>query len=364
MMADQVAELEPKPTISGGRELASFRERKWREHLLQFSQVRNKVLVANPHVVAPFNLEEGKPSSLGIFVESAFERKPKNLPKDKYALEFWNQHQRSALLGRAIFADDEGRFWRDIDLKGVGFFTPQETRVTVETPGFNSGKHGKEWGLLNRDTALFDYQISEEFLNAGIRTSRVLAIIELEEIIAKARRLSRDQAIKSGIFEDDFWPVVEVRAFGTKARIGDLSKNTRGLPRLLLEDAKGLVAQELGMTEPPSTEAYLLWFAKTLGSNMGLMHRNKWYHGGLSTDHNITLDCRIVDLDSVGHLENDEKRENELSEAKYCLVRLAINASNLEKNNFKYDGDKANRFVEEFLESYKLAYSNKESAAA
>jgi hypothetical protein len=44
------------------------------------------------------------------------------------------------------------------------------------------------------------------------------------------------------------------------------------------------------------------WFAKTLGKNIGLMHSNGWAHGNpyiYSTPSNVTLDCRIVDLDTV-----------------------------------------------------------------
>jgi len=86
--------------------------------LLLFSQVKNTVLEVNPNVNLPFNLEKGKSSSLGLFAEAAFREKPGRLPKGKHALEVWpGVHRRSAILGRIIFNDTEGRFIGTLILK-------------------------------------------------------------------------------------------------------------------------------------------------------------------------------------------------------------------------------------------------------
>ena len=60
-----------------------------------------------------------------------------------------------------------------------------------------------------------------------------------------------------------------------------------------------MVAQELGRDPNEFNEwEYLRWFSRTLAENVARMHKAGFIHGYL-TGHNITLDCRIVDLDSV-----------------------------------------------------------------
>lgn len=64
-----------------------------------------------------------------------------------------------------------------------------------------------------------------------------------------------------------------------------------------------IVAQELGKDPAEfSKKEYLTWLAETLGINVARMHNSGWFHGYLTT-HNITLDGRITDLDSVGWLD-------------------------------------------------------------
>jgi len=309
----------PKQELPTGKakELSEFTQENWREHLLLFSQVKNKVIEVNPDVYTPLKLEEGKSSPLGLFAEAAFQEKPpQELPEGKQVLEFWPQHRRSALLGRVLFADREGRIYRDIDLKGVGYFTSgieieggkQKEITKIRKPGEKLSTGGR-FGLLDADIAAFDRQMSEEFLSAGIRTHRVLAIIELEEIILNGKKLSVEEARKANIIDEELNPVVEVRAFGIKTRVDDFTfgKKTSDLP--LIEDAKKLLSQELGRKETLSNEEYAEWFTKTLGKNAGLMHKNGWGHN-YSFSHNITLDCRIVDLDSVSELTEDNQRED------------------------------------------------------
>lgn len=78
---------------------------------------------------------------------------------------------------------------------------------------------------------------------------------------------------------------------------------------MIFEDAKKLVSQELGRENNPfSDQEYLDWFAETLGKNVGLMHKNGWFHSNLS-HHNITLDCRICDLDMVKDIKKEKERK-------------------------------------------------------
>ncbi len=340
-------EKEPKPELPSGeaRELAELTYEEWQEHLLLFSQVKNKVLKVNNDVCFPLKLEEGESSPLGLFAEAAFSEKPTELPKGKQALEVWPEHKRSAILGRVIFGDKEGRIYRDIDLKGIGhvgncYIGTRKRKATVSFPGIKWDNTGERYGLLDRDIALFDYQMSELFLQAGIRTHRVLAIIDLAELIIGGRKLSLREAVKEIIIDKDFHPVIEARAFGVKTRIEDIEdielcdKPSNEQKLLLFKDAKKMVGQELGRKEPFSDEEYLEWFAKTLGRNVGLMHKNGWVHNFLSR-HNITLDCRIVDLDSIESIESPTQGSaiNDISDAQEAMLSLAESIGLIEKKD-------------------------------
>lgn len=341
------------PTGEAGK-LAEAVSKSWNEHLLLYSQVKNKVLKVNSGFegTLPFKLEEGKPSPLGLFAEANFKEKPRELPEDKQALETWQRHQRSALLARVIIRDRDGRLYRDVDLKGGGYI---EYGKVVRIGGSYGGGKG---GLLDINSAFLDWQMSEKFLRVGIRTHRVLAVIDLKELIVEGKKVTVEKARKmGGIFsehEEKFQPVIAVRAFGTKTRIGDLygSSINKEEAKLLQEDAKKLVSQEIGLKKILSDDAYLEWFAKTLGHNLGLMHRKGWLHGYISK-HNITLDCRIVDLDSINNVtknkKDTEKRLKEIADARKVLTLLS--------NTFEESALRWPDYCNLFYQSYDAAFS-------
>lgn len=318
-MADvSVAE---KNLLSGeARKLAEVTAKNWREHLVLLSQVDNEVLEVNPYVSIPLKLEKGKSSPLGLFAQAMLENPV--LPQKGQVGEFWSGHGRSVILSRVIFNDDQGRLYRDIDLKGIGFIGQTPDILGRETKIYNVRKdeEGKHWGLLDRDVAFTDYDISEEFLAAGIRTDRVLAIIELKELIFNRKKFAVETFRRTGRIDEDFCPVVEVRGFGTKLRVADFDSKTLE-SRLAVEDAEKLVAEELGRENLTFGE-YVEWFHKTLAANVALMHKNGWLHRGLHP-HNVTLDCRIVDLDSVEQLTTEEQRLEDLERAVWTFFSLA-----------------------------------------
>lgn len=249
-----------------------------RRQLARFSAVDNVVLFVNPDMQNPFQLEEGQPSPLGVFAS----------PRGNRRFEYWPNHERTILVGHIPTFDNKGRIYWDVDLKGIGVADPIATGFRLGQQYLDGGRHG----LLERDIAFPDYEMAEQFLSAGIRTYRVLAIIELRQLIMDGETISLDEAIKRGMIDDEFNPVVSVKAFTTKARVQDLKNSPDELKKV-----KKLVAKELGK-DNLSNDEYLTWFAENLGRNLGLMHRNGWVHKYLSM-HNITLDCSIVDLDSV-----------------------------------------------------------------
>lgn len=283
-------------------------------------KIANSVLWVNPAFPdLPFKLEEGEPTNLGMFFApklpelppepryKKFLRLGKSKPKEKRPsfVVMPEDVARSALLGSVIFRDMERRIYRDIDIKGLGRFimdSPGSARKGDVGP-----KHGnprEAWGLHDYHYAYNDRRYSEQFLEEGIRTYRIVAVIDLKEIIDnEGNKISIKEAKLKKIISEEMQPVLEIRAFSTKERVSYLMERNRYASlerkRLALEDAKAMIAQELGI-EPEnfSYADYLNWFAKTLGEQVAKIQKLGLVHGYL-TNHNISLDCRIVDLDSV-----------------------------------------------------------------
>ena len=365
----------------------------WNECLALFSEVKNTVIKANPNFYLPFNLKLGEPSPLGLFAESRFYEKPGIMQPGKHALECQHGHNRSAILGRMLFQDANGRVYRDVDLKGIGAVSDSnkelvDHKVNIRNPGAHLDTGNYE-GLLSRHIALHDYKMTEEFLRRGIGTCRILGVIELQEIIATRpsksdqplpprvftvenvfelskdpywlpEKLSLKEAFDEGIIAKDFHPAIEVRAFSIKSRISDIVNHfgwgvmgESGL--LMLNDAKKLISEELGLKKTMSSTAYLEWFSKTLGRNMGLMHRNGWEHHYLYGGHNITLDGSIVDLDGVRPLEGTKRRLDEQACVEYATLPHFCEAVTLSKER---NAREIMHFTDVFRKSYEASFES------
>lgn len=294
------------PIGAGKRELTSAER-------VPAVEVANEVGWVNPHIQAPFDIKEGEPTKLGLFVTTHKESRD-------LTVEGVVGHGRSAILGHMIFEDNEGRKYRDVDIKGLGNLTYWGRAPFVEAVRVTS--EGVVRGILDYPVALKDAMMAEEFLSNGIRTYRVVAITKLKEIVTNLTRkepqekISIEEAKKRKMLKSDSEPALAIRAFGTHERIADLfiiDPRYKVQARNSFEDARRMVSQELGISEKDFTaEEYLRWFAKTIGENIGRIHKLGFAHGYL-TKHNITLDCRLVDLDSVERPKGYPK-ETELSE--------------------------------------------------
>lgn len=246
---------------------------------------------------------------------------------------------RSGMVGGVIFRDQEGHLYRDVDRKGMGLYKKTEPRYMG---GYETALIGQAAslppdevsGLLDLPDAEYDRDRAEEFLSVGIRTTRTLAILLLQEVVGQeGEAISIYRARQQGIVPSNFIPVIEIRAFGTRERISSIAKvfgsdqmDTRG--QAALEDAKYLVAQELGKDPDifPMQE-YLSWFARTLGEQVATMHRLKKVHLFLH-DQNITLDSRIVDLDSIRTTGDEDEYKADVYAASYSLSTLCRYALN------------------------------------
>jgi hypothetical protein len=252
-----------------------------RKEIVSTGHVKNEVIFVNHDIDVPFKLEEGKEANLGLFLTQN--------QTEGVKIEKQKTHGRAGILGRVIIGDKEGRNYRDIDMKGIGYISNENIYNFTGTPG-----------ILNRKSAEKELEVSEALLKLGVRTSRVMAILRLEEIFDKNDEpITIEEAKKNRLIKETDEPVLEMRLMGTNKRIQDLDDEKN--KRLFIDDAKMIVATELGKNVEEFTDKnYLIWFAKNLGTQVGLMHRNNWTHGIL-TEQNITLDGRIVDFATAQH---------------------------------------------------------------
>jgi len=264
------------------------------------AEVLNEVIYVNPAFEnpdffhsSPHPLRVGQPTTLGIF---AGQVAPEQTGRKQRTAEGTHGHHRSLILGHGIFRDDGGRLYRDVDAKGIGFLPPTIDGVISASPIERGGPTQGMLGIFERGMAERDASLAEEFISRGIRTYRVIAITKLDELVDDGKRYPIDEAKRRGIIPDECEPVISIRAFGTRDRIRDISYHTSSKS---IDAARLLVAQELGRDPQEfGRKEYFHWFVETLAENVARMHKAHLVHGYL-TSHNITLDCRIVDLDSV-----------------------------------------------------------------
>lgn len=281
-------------------------EEKQQQEILPAVTVDNNVILLNSDIELPFKIEEGKSTELGLF----FTPDPKgNEFKNIMVIK---EHNRTGIFGKVIFRDKQGRLYRDVDLKGIGFVevADDSEKMVVRELQILEDENEQTRGIADLGYVLNDWNMTEKFLNIGVRTCRIIAVTELKEIIDKSgNKISISNAKKEHLIKEDDRPVVEIRAFGTRTRIADLTEVSQQEKYTLIEDALKLVAEEQGISyEKFSKQDYFNWFVKTMAINLARMHNQGLVHGYLS-DHNITLDARVVDLDSVVTIDEVNKRK-------------------------------------------------------
>lgn len=293
-----------RPPLGVGSELIKAR------YCLPINSVKNRVDWVNRDLrELPFDLRVGEPCDFGIFLTESWSSNPIR------TVEVAGPHGRSAIFGRVIFADKFGNYFRDIDLKGIGSVQILEPKSPHDPTSVRVGevapipkRKGETYGILDLRMARSSVEMARKLLKATIVTYAPIALISLQEICVgpNGEKISVEEAKEKKIIDADVEPGIEVRGFTTKSRIEDLLGKHKDL---YLRDAMSIVADRVG-ADPNEFNAreYFKWFAASVAFDLAVLHMMGHYHKYL-TAHNITLDARIVDLDSVRRFsKNEEKR--------------------------------------------------------
>ena len=302
---------------------------------LPVMMIDNEVVAVDTEFNAPFDFKPGKPSSLGVFLA------PRTSARSIYRrLEVDEDHSRSGIVGRVVFNDSNGTVYRDIEVKGVGASGFHEGRAFVDRVEINpSGdQSGRTEGILNFAEAHKEFAYSKMFAKHGVRIARSIALIRLREIVDEdGKRITIEEATGRKILKSTDDPCLLVRAFGTRSRFTEVSNLVSDAQMKLafekLNDARMLVAQELSLQPASFTFAdYLQWLTKMAAENLARLHRLGYIHGGIS-DHNITMDGRLTDLESAIRISSvaEEKSKSVNADRIRTMRALAAFAKNLGK---------------------------------
>ena len=270
-------------------------------------ELNNTVEWVNPAFegTLPFDLRVGESTRLALFFDATNDREP------DFDLGVRRGHYRSGDVGKVFFNSNDGKTYRDLDLKGCGLLQKPPNPLEPEQWRQQRRSTYDYLGLLDKYDAMHDSTISELLNKEGVRTHRSIAVFRLHELPVYGRgtetiyKLEKNDLLREGIE-----PVIQMRAFGTKTRLGEIGDQitmSNENAAVKIHDALKLLSAEMKQG-PLTIEEYLEWFARTLGQNVGLMHKLGYCHEYLN-ELNITLDCRIVDFDSVRNVSTIKQEE-------------------------------------------------------
>lgn len=209
-----------------------------------------------------------------------------------------------------------------VDAKGTGFIDE------VERERFHPERQASEYRLKPSRTivvndslfgtaplgAFDNFDVNSEITgiqkleSIGVRTVPWLAKVAIDEII---NRVGRRWKIDS----DGPYSGLSIlfRGWVTPFRLSEVAFDLEDYPyeteaerkRVIVRTAvEDMLQNDSSIpsninTTPDGIKNYLEWLARTFGQQVGIMHANRYQHGNLITLHNITLDARIVDADTV-----------------------------------------------------------------
>lgn len=216
-----------------------------------------------------------------------------------------------------------------LDEKGVGHLNEEFTNtnklryahVKVVTPqAIIIAEKPRTYGLADLSWVSSDADATDSLYQDGIRIVPTIAILEMSRIPNEyGDFISLEEAITRGFLAADTIPAIQFRAFVTPYRAADLidiepttsAKNETLRRKMLLrafDDMSKDQTISVDLSEGlQSTPKYLQWFSKTFGQNLARLHKKNKIHRYLAGMHNVTLDARMVDSDSLETDVSDDK---------------------------------------------------------
>jgi hypothetical protein len=293
----------------------------------------NTVVDINPEFREQLGLSEGDSSSL-IQIFSSKEEAGVLYGAEQF-------HYRVGNIDRTFVTDKNGLRWEDIDVKSPGRLETngriQDVSVQLvgwERQAASRSRQAKIWGGNDLESAHHSFEYQRILEDLGVRTYKSLFVTRLNEWFYKGKKVpvSEIPVVQEhtpvphleDALPEEFVLAAEVRACRTKTRMQavvdtmpTLSARRKTTLRAV-DRARELVAEEQGLSTL-SVEDYLDWFVFAHGRNIGRMHAGGLTHGFLHPG-NITLDCRILDLDSMQTFEEAYEDDARKADREFNMI--------------------------------------------
>lgn len=237
----------------------------------------------------PFKFKTGEPTTVYFAT-------PSHAP-GWTELEALPIHKRTAGLGKMLFKGPGGTYY-GLELKGMGHVDTRQIEPVLSIKPLKEAAVAGTLGILDRKDAKLEIDNARAFMKARIRTLLPVALVKIGQIVdEEGERISIGEARGRGMLHPETKePVVLVRGYTTRYRIANMWGVGRGEMRAMIDEAKAVLKREFG--RELTDREYAMWFAENVAKQIARMHSKGFIHGYLSA-HNIALDARIVDLDSV-----------------------------------------------------------------
>ena len=289
--------------------------------------VKNTVIYVNRDLNTPsLKFDVGKPVDLACQVAMG-ERKNK---PDRI---IWVRpgHERSAIItANAQITDGDSTTYNYLDEKGIGNLEYIERTRKNQYHGYmkpvksypDRGYQDKTWGAATKTWIEKDLEMGNKLKKLNVRIVPLVAVAKIEEVVdPNGKIITIDEAKNSGYMAKETEPVVIFRAWITPYRLADVAYNPEieiDYSEKDLERRRALQDMKNDTSIPADVRSsildimsYLSWLAGSIGGDLGKMHAHKMTHGSLRALHNITLDGRFVDLDSMVENSDQEKIDDE-----------------------------------------------------
>lgn len=327
-------------------------------------KLKNKVIFRDEKMILPFDIKQNEPTNLGLFLVN-------NIPETRLSLKGPRlkvsiRNGRHADIGDIIHTDTQNIIFNFVDFKGIGHIGSlnlenEHQPISVMDPYIRKG-NTNSMGIWDKKTALRESELTEELSRKGLRTYRIDAVIELEQIATKKGEIiSLKEARKRKLIKKDEVPVIGVRSFRLGERLQYLSLDD---PKILIKSKKYF---ETEFKKSLTWAEYITLFTEIMADNMAILHGSGYYHSAV-TGHNVTMAAELIDiafessselLSSLSKTEAMKMVEVDLKDTERSVIKSLVYYI---KNNFSEEFTKIDRNIpteEELFLLFREKYKNK-----
>jgi len=244
-----------------------------------------------------------------------------------------DRHHRSAELPAPVaMHDNKGGFYTRCRLKGNGLYSGPREDWLYKIRNIKKDATGYVLGLQPEEVFTRSLKHSRMLREMGIETEVPIVAYGLSEVIYQLRsgvaRLTLADALKEANLPEEYNDVpftIRMDAFGINHRLVDFihaetlfpedENNAENVREIILKEVENYLIQEAKYNEfelPDfnNLKEFCRFIIARIMRNLGRLHKNGGIHGML-TPHNLTIDGKFVDYDTLKWLTGEQLKEGQ-----------------------------------------------------